>query len=606
MALFPQLAFVGRGRWACETSGVGLWPWALAAWGLVAPIPADPGRTTAVTRGDVVLARHHPLDDVDPAAAPDVWSETTPLTIVAASGEQERVAFVVFTGSHRGMLDVQRPELGSLGDTLPATVAGLRRVRRVPVRTRFLGKDTVLIGRFAPRFVPHMVEPAHFEEIWLEVDVPADTPPGVYAGTLEVRVGKVLLRRSVRLRVRDISLGGTGGKHLGMYYAAYARLGDPGRVRRELADMRAHGVDSLVLDVRPRFGWGPGHVLAVDTAPIRDTLELARESGFRGTVVVDAGLVPLARMLGHLDVAYAGADGSSLDGDAVFIEAAASVLKELVSLRDAFPEIELVVTHVDEIFERGRLPLFERLATHARDAGLQTYATLSTVDAAADVQRKRLDPLIDVRSHHGYSFEWWLLRGGTVAEYRQELAASGDKAWFYHNERGSYFTGRWARLANGLYLWASPFSAHITWAYQSFHGDPLDDRDGESHDFGMAFPDPEDPDALTPTRIWTALSEGHDDLRYLAALQGAIARLGPRAPEAAARAQSYLDELRRDVMRTPGGVDVDRLLAKIGTSAEAPIMDALAGRYDDAALALMRSRVEEHLHALEVASMGTH
>lgn len=552
----------------------------------------------------MVLSVHRPLDDVELTRSPSPWLSTTPLTLVAAAGERERAAFVVYSGGHEGTLDVQRPSLGSPTHELPATVTALRRVRRVPVRTQFLGTQTEVVGRFAPLFTPHAVESGHFEEIWLEVDVPAATPPGVYAGELEVRIGKTTLRRSVRVRVREMALASAGGKHLGMYYRMHRRLGDAPRVRRELADMRAHGVDTLVLDVRPRFGWGPGHVAAVDTTPIETALAMTQNAGFRGTVVVDSGLVALGQMLGHTDVAYANADGASLDGDAVFAEAATRTLEAIADLQARFAEQDVVVMHIDEIFDRGRLPLFERLAPFAARAGLRTHATLSTVDPSFDTARTRIDPLLDVRSHHGYSFEWWLLRGGTVGAYRQELDDSGDTAWFYHNERGSYFTGRWARLVNGLYLWASPFEAHITWAYQSFDGKPLDDRDGQSHDFGMAFPDPDDPDVLMPTRIWTALSEGHDDLRYLAALQSTIARLGPQAPEVAQRAQAYLDDLRRDVMRIPGGVDVDRLSAKIGTPAEAPFIDALAGRYDDAALALMRSRVEEHIHALEVASMG--
>lgn len=583
---------------------MGPWAWALGLWALTAPLPAEPGRTTAVTRGEVTLAQHFPLDDVDPSAAVREWAEGTPLTVVAAAGERERVAFVVYSGGHSGTLDVQRPELASSEHTLPATATGLRRVRRVPVRSRFRGKDTEIVGRFAPRFVPHPIEASRFEEIWLEVGVPAGTPPGLYAGTIEVRLGNTLETRPVRLRVRDMSLGGTGGQHLGMYYYAFGKLSDPRRIRRELDDMRAHGVDTLVLDVRPRFGWGPKHALMVDVAPIRDLLRIARDAGFNGRVVVDAGLVPLARLLGHLDVAYAGAAGASLDGDEAFAAAASKTLAEIASLSDAFPDLDLAVMHVDEIFERGRLPLFERLAAHARAAGLPTYATLSTLDDEADAHRKRLDPLLDVRSHHGYTFEWWLVRGGTVADYAQELRDTGDEAWFYHNERGTYFTGRWARLVNGVYLWASPFSTHVTWAYQAFDQQPLDDRDGRSHDFGMAFPDPDDPDALMPTRIWTALSEGHDDLRYLAALEAAIVHDGRRAPEAAARARAYLDDLRADIMRVPSGVDARRLRDKIGSPAEAPVLDALARRYDDAALALVRSRVEEHIHALHVAAGG--
>lgn len=553
----------------------------------------------------MVLSVHPPLDDVDLSRSPDPWPVATPLTLVAAAGERERAAFVVYAGEQHGTLDVQRPSLASPTHELPATVTAVRRVRRVPVRTQFLGTETELIGRFAPLFRPHVVESGEFEEIWLEVDVPAATPPGVYGGEIEISLGKTTLKRSVRVRVREMSLATAGDKHLGMYYRMQRRLDDPMRIRRELRDMRAHGVDALVLDVRPRFGWGPGHVLMVDTTPIRTALTLVREGGFTGTLVVDSGLVPLARLLGHLDVGYAGKDGASLDGDVAFEEAAARTLNDIAEVQDAFSELELLVMHVDEIFVGERIQLFERLAGHARRAGLRNYATLSTVDAEADTKRQRLDPVLDVRGHHGYSFEWWLVRGGTVADYRQELRQSGDGAWFYHNERGTYFTGRWARLVNGLYLWASPFSTHVTWAYQAFEEQPLDDRDGEQHDFGMAFPDPDDPSALMPTRIWTALSEGHDDLRYVAALETAIARWGPRAPEASARAQAYLDGLREEMMRIPGGVDADRLADKIGSPAEAPLLDALARRYDDAALALFRMRIEEHIHSLEVAAGST-
>lgn len=576
----------------------------LAVFAAAAPADLSAQPPEVPREGSVVLSVHRPLDDVDRARPPDPWEATTPLTVVAAAGERERAAFVVYAGQGRGRLDVQRPSLASPTHELPATVTTIRRVRRVPVRTQFLGNETEIVGRFAPLFTPHVVEPGGFEEVWLEVDVPPSTPPGVYTGEIEVALGKTTLKRSVRVRVREMSLAGAGDKHLGMYYRMHRRLDDVPRVRRELQDMRAHGVDTLVLDVRPRFGWGPGHIAAVDTGPVASALTLTRDAGFRGTVVVDSGLVTLGQMLGHADVAYANAEGASLDGDAVFAEAATRTLEAIAELQTRFADQDVVVMHVDEIFDRGRLPLFERLAPFAAEAGLRTHATLSTVDASFDKARARIDPILDVRSHHGYSFEWWLLRGGTAAGYRQELADSGDTGWFYHNERGSYFTGRWARLVNGLYLWASPFEAHVTWAYQSFDGKPLDDRDGVSHDFGMAFPDPDDPDVLMPTRIWTALSEGHDDLRYLAALQSSIDRLGPRVPEVAGRAQAYLDELRRDVMQMPGGVDVDRLAAKIGTPAEAPFIDALAGRYDDAALALMRSRVEEHIHAIEVASMG--
>ncbi len=522
--------------------------------------------------------------------------------MVAAAGETERAAFVVFSGSTEGTLDVQFGTLATATHELPPASVRVRSVKRVPMRRQFRGTATETVGRFAPRFERVAMKAGQLAEIWLEVDVPPATPAGVYVGDVEIAVGRVRIVRRVRVRVRGLTLREDSSKQLGMYYRVNRRLKDPARVRRELADMRRHGIRNLVLDVRPRFGWGPGRVLAVDVGAIEQALTLAADAGFSGMVVVDAGLVQLGRFLGHDDVAYVDADGASLDQDPAFEPAVAQVLTAIEQAGAEYPELSLSVLHLDEVFERGRLPLFERLASAARRPALPTYATLSTAKPAYDRLRARIDPVLDLRSYHGYSFEWWMVRGGRVADFADELSRSGDRAWFYHNERGTYFTGRWARLVNGLYLWASPFSSHVTWAYQAFEGNPLDDSDGSSHDFGMAFPDPRDPDVLMPTRIWTALGEGYDDLRHLATLQWAIAEHREDAPALADEAQAYLDDLRADVLRMPGGVAVEQLPRKIGTPAEAPLLQSLAARYDDAALALVRARVEEYVVALRVAS----
>ncbi|MEM6292233.1 MAG: hypothetical protein AAGA54_13240 [Myxococcota bacterium] len=589
---------------------MGLWAPAVVLLALAAGRgPSDPWaahaqgqRAVAVPDGPVRVALHAPLDDVDPEAVPRPWPEIVSLSMVAAAAETERAAFVVYSGATVGTLDVQFGTLATATHELPPASVRVRAVKRVPMRRQFRGTATDTVGRFAPRFEPVAMKPGQLAEIWLEVDVPAGTPAGVYVGTVDVAVGRTRISRKVRVRVRGLTLREDPSKQLGMYYRMNRRLDDPARVRRELADMRRHGIRNLVLDVRPRFGWGPGHVLAVDVQPIEQALALVAEAGFSGSVVVDAGLVQLGRFLGHDDVAYVDADGASLDDDADFAPAVQTVLEAIEQAAATHPDLSLSVLHLDEVFERGRLALFERLASVGRTPALPTYATLSTAKPAYDGLRARIDPVLDLRSYHGYSFEWWLARGGTVADFAAELSRSGDRAWFYHNERGTYFTGRWARLVNGLYLWATPFSSHVTWAYQAFDGNPLDDRDGVSHDFGMAFPDPRDPDVLMPTRIWTALGEGHDDLRHLATLQWAIGAFRDDAPALAAEAQTYLDDLRADVLRVPGGIAVEQLPRTIGTPAEAPLLQSLAARYDDAALALVRARVEEYVVALRVAS----
>ncbi len=567
--------------------------------------PRGAQRTTVDLGPSPRLGRHAVLDDVDPGAIPIDW-KSEPLSIVASPRERERAGFVVYAGARGGRLTVEVDELRGPAGVLPSSAIRLRSVKRTAMRRQFNRDGTELVGRFAPVFEPHALKARTFEEVWVEATLPADAGPGRYHGTLRVTVGEQRFRRPLRVRVRPITLQRPRGKGLGMFYRAFARLDDEARVRRELADMREHGVDHLVLDLRPLFGWGPRRTLQVSTERMRRGLALVQEAGFAGTVVVDSGLVPLARMLGHDDVAYADARGDSLDTrPAPFEAGAAAALASVQTLAAERWGFEVAVMHLDEVFERDRLPLFERLAAVSRrESSLPIYATFSTAEPRYDDLRRRIDGLVDIRGHHGYSFEWWLLRGGTAASYRRELDRSGDTAWFYHNERGTYFTGRWARLVNGLYLWASPFSSHVTWAYQAFEGEPLDDGDGRGHDFGMSFPDPRDPDVLMPTRIWAAVEEGYDDLRYLATLEHALARHAKAAPGLATRARSFLDDLRDDVLQPPPGIDVDRLGSRVGTPAEAPLMDALASRYDDATLALIRARAEEFTVSLQVAGGG--
>jgi hypothetical protein len=189
-------------------------------------------------------------------------------------------------------------------------------------------------------------------------------------------------------------------------------------------------------------------------------------------------------------------------------------------------------------------------------------------------------------------------------EYQAELRQTGQEAWFYHNARGVHFTPEWARIINGVYLWASPFTAHCPWTYQSYVGNPFDDTDGRAakgHDFGMSFPGIEDPADLVPTRLWEAMREGGDDLRYIATLEKAIADSRQRKPEAAAAAEKFLADLKGPIHNAhmapaksaepsappskPAGnrVDIDTGLVMgegvIGSASESPLINALAHRF---------------------------
>lgn len=543
------------------------------------------------------------LDDVDPTVRPPAWSSRRPLSISAAPGEREPVAFTVYGDEVARRLDIG---VGALHGPveLPREIVAVKRVRRVEARRHFNRPATEIVGRFVTEFVPQTIGPGEFAEIWVELRVPPDAPPGVYRAPLRIRLGARTLERTIRLRVRPIELRASTRKSLAVYYRMVHVLSRPDgdrRAARELADMREHGIAHLVVDLRPFFV--SGDPLRVDTRLLERGLALIEDAGFGGTVVFDSGLVPLALRLGFRGFGYA--QGGTVDLDPNFDAAATEVLERLEALRRSHPNLELALMHLDEIFDRRRLDGFIRLAKLTREAvSLPTYATFSTLTPGQDDLRRLIDPFVDVRSHHGYSFEWWLVRGGTMQSYAEELRRSGDRAWYYHNERGTYFTARWARLVNGLYLWAGPFETHVTWTYQQFDGSPLDDTDGSVHDFGLAFPNPSEPDVLIPTRSWEALAEGYDDLRYLVTLEVALERYGSGAPRVAQEAAAFLAELKRDLRSPPTGIDPAGLDEFVGTPREAPFVRAAAQRYDGPRLDWIRERCEELTRALVASGRG--
>ena len=348
---------------------------------------------------------------------------------------------------------------------------------------------------------------------------------------------------------------------------------------------------------------------------VRRGLEYLKEAGFDGTVVVDTGFMRLAGSLGHRDIRH-GEAGESLDDAPRFQAAARRAMEAFVALDREYPQFRLAATHLDEVFNRGRLPLYIRLTKAAQQVpGVRMYITFHTVADQHDAMRKALDPFVDIRCNHGYSFEWWLGRGHTIEEYEGELRESDDEAWFYHNARGVHFTAEWARIINGLYLWASPFRVHVPWTYQSYKGNPFDDTDGAGHDFGLSFPGPEDPADLVPTRLWEAMREGGDDLRYIATLEAAIAANRQRRPDEAAAAQAYLDKLSQLIRRAQvpaktepateeqragrREIDLDTGLVmgvgRVGSADESPLINALAQRLTGSAWQRVREKVVGHI-----------
>lgn len=576
------------------------------AWKFQEPASAyrctPPQHATAET-GLIVLPKNW-VDDTDPGNLPSPGPARLELT--ASPGEQEPATFLIVAEQPLRNVTLQVTELRSERGSLPAEKIAMRRVVRSPMRRMYTAKpsDTEIVSRFLPRWQNLDIPAGEFREAWLQFDLPDDLPSGVYLGSAAVSHdhGRTIL--PIRLEVLPIHLRNHPGKALASYYSMSRKLPDQARVLRELRDLRAHGVRHLVTAVGIRYEDHGGKICA-RFEEIQDALGLLRQAGFAGgTMVFETGFPTLARMLGHEDMGKNG-NGASLTGDPVFQQAAAEAMQQWVALQQQTPDFRLCLSHLDEVFaSRSLLDQYLRLSQAARQVPeARLYITFHTRSDADDGLRRELDPFMDLRCHHGYTFEHWLARGHTMDEYAAELRASGDESWFYHNARGTYWTAEWSRIINGIYLWASPFAAHCPWTYQDYFDNPFDDTDGpesKGHDWGLSFPGPIDPADLVPTRCYEAMREGGDDLRYLATLEHWIAHARGGQSSAAQGARQYLDQWRSLIrnarplapsasagttnvpVASPAAIDIDTGLVMgqggIGTAGEAPLIQALASR----------------------------
>jgi len=539
----------------------------------------------------LVLPKNY-LDETDPEKLPT--AREPQIELFAAPGETEPATFLIVAGQPLKQVSIHVSDLGPL----PGKQVAVRRVVRTPMRKIYTAKatQTEIVNRFLPRWEPLDTPAGELREVWLSFELPENLPAGKYSGhvTISHAGGKLLV--PVKLDVLPIRLVEHPQKKLGSYYRMSRVMSDKARLLRELRDMREHGIRNLFANIGIRYNGA-----TPDFSEVHEGLALLREAGWPGgTIIIGSGLANLER---------------SLDEKA-FQQAARNAMQQFVELQRKTPDFRLFVTHLDEVFgSRELLDRYIRLSRAVRQAPeAKLYITFHTRGEKAEAWRKELDPFVDLRCNHGYTFEHWLAAGHTMDEYEAELKASGDEAWFYHNARGTYWTAEWSRIINGVYLWASPFTSHCPWTYQAYHENPFDDTDGpamKGHDWGLSFPGITDPADLIPTRCYEAMREGADDLRYIATLEKAITN----ARVSAAGAQQCLDRWRNLIRNAlpatqatsradvTKAVDADTGLimgeAGIGSAAESPLIHALARRFSGEQWQQMRREIADWILKLQ-------
>ena len=528
------------------------------------------------------------LDELDPAVE---YPQARELMAFATPGEVEPLTFVIYAARDLGDVSVRVDDLRSEGGVIDSGNVALRTVARGPRRFTYRSPaaDHRIVSRFLFRFGPFDLPAGHFREIWLTLRVPRDAAPGAYAGCVTVRAqGLEAATIPLRLDVLPFKLERPSTKRYGVYRSVKTDLENRERSRRELVDIREHGGSLLCPRLHIGYKEGEDGDISVSYDEIEAGLALIREVGLEGPIVIETGFPVLQRLLKL--------EHEELGSSERFRSVARRAIEGMKPVQARFPSLGIVLTHLDEVFSGDRLPRYIAMTQAARQVpGFRFYITFHTVNERAEELRRQIDPYVDIRGNHGYSFEWWLAREHTFEEYRQELRDSGDEAWFYLNPNRVWRDAKLQRLVNGLYMWLSPFSGRLDWGYSHPRGDPFNDLDSDSTDTGYAFWSPTEPEDLVPTRDWEAWREGIDDVSYLLMLESLIEeRKEAQAARAAAR---WRERLRARIPKAQGSKYKAGPTPKRDAS-ESPFILALRQTFTSDDLQQIRYQAAQHIVGL--------
>jgi hypothetical protein len=340
--------------------------------------------------------------------------------------------------------------------------------------------------------------PAHeSRQVWLTVQVPPGSPPGVYRGTCELEVigaPERSLALPLEIEVLPIDLR-PAEDYYSIYYPSQPvdpqrpNYVTPARYLAELKDQARHGLNAVTL-----YGGF-------------STLDLARQAGL---------LKPPCLM--HWP-----------DGDA---------RQQVQAARDMGFE-DLYYYGVDEPREPEQIERCRREAERRRALGLHTMTAINSRPA-----QEATKEFIDRPVYNLYVF------GGPDAVAAQEARQRGFRPISYWTTATTW--PLWFRALTGLYNKRCGYLGSAPWAYQDFPDARLYDPDPVIH--RVTYPD--EFGEPIPTLGWEAHRAGIDDVRYLNALDRAIAEaehLDDSPPAGLAAALNQARHVRRECFESISG-----------------------------------------------------
>ena len=550
--------------------------------------------------GTYALYEGHPADAIDPTLPPvgELGAESIDIELWACPGEYEAAQFTIVTAKDMSAVRISLEDFRSPNGIIPKSAAQVLLVRRSLQRDLYPHPPEPRYFETTSRFLfPNQdfwLEAGTFKEVQVLVHVPDDAAPGEYTGRVYI-TPRALKGTAValKLRVLPLKLVEPQHKRYGQYYH-YSNVRDnPGAFDAELADMAAHGCTTMWAHLGPQVQKGDDGRITWDLSELRTFLQGLQRHGFHGPLTVADNLIALGRLMGHPGLDDRG-QGDPISESAEVLGVAGEMFGDLERLNAEFPQFQFILTHMDEVFGRGRLERYIDLAKVVRKTtSMPLYITHHTEPGSWEAFMEKADPYIDIRCMNGHSLETWLHAGNNWETMARLLEQSGDTAWIYHNMRGAFFRPEWNRFINGLFMWVSPIEVHIPWMYYSVAGDPFDDTDSQRHDFVYAVPLPGDPTTLISTLHWEAFREGYDDMRYIVTLEETIKAAKAKGVPTA-DAEAWLDEMRAMLPQLPGDITE--------VEVESPYTALAAERFSGADYDRLRRQTA--LHAIKLQAAG--
>ena len=463
------------------------------------------------SNGCVVFSKNC-LELIYPSTRPLREEITDRLETFSPAGEYESATFAVHAlREMKGVRIVTGDLTGPGGSRIAACSIDVRSVRCMP---RQDGPGVYVLR-------PTLLEkPAELEipkdatqQFWVTIWVPTDAAPGEYRGTIGIQA-EGLTARSLQLEmdVLPIHLLRPATLH-GMYYwtidtpasSADYKLMDLGRLRRDIMNMKEHGMNTVLVNIPPVCQASKdGKKVRFDMDPLGPLVALYQEAGFR-SVVYNMSLRELR--------------SNPLGDFPTMLSAYVAGFKER-----GWPEPICSVGDESDANNTRQQVLGQLADIRKRLPGITIFTTIVFPENS-----ELHEPFVDIRAFSSY------IDDTVVAKTRQ----AGRQLWQYSGPVGYGLFPKGERLYRGIWTSKLGLDGVLQWIYWW-------------PSTCYVFPGQDGPLA---TLGWEAMREGIEDEKYLFTLRTLIEQARKSSSKALAAAaddaEGYLHELYAAVDTSP-------------------------------------------------------